>query len=117
LRYQLQVSADSGPAEKVWFEVVNPARVEIVHQDLAELEATAGSMVSPKTLVTTQVAYLASQGLLLDARLMLMAALADQTDDPAFRFLLGTLYERLGLPEQAAESFAQARVLVRSRAQ
>jgi len=72
--------------------------------------------VPRNTLVVTQVAYLASQDLVLDARLILLAALTDQPDEPTFHFLLGSLYEQLGLPDQAAEAFAQARASGRSRA-
>jgi hypothetical protein len=109
MRYQLQLVGGPGLADKVWFEVVGPERAEAIRQDLAELVAATGSAVSPNTLVTTQVAYMASQGLLVDARLTLMRALANQPDDPTFHFLLGSLYERLGLPAEAAEAFAQAR--------
>ena len=114
-RYQLQVSEGAGPAEKVWFEVVNPARAETVRQDLAELEETAGATMSPDTLVAIQVAYLASQELFADARLRLLAALATQPDEATFHFLLGHLYGGLGLSEQAVESFGKARLLARGR--
>jgi hypothetical protein len=117
VRYQLQVISGVAPPEKVWFEVVDPARAEAVRQDLAELAAATGSTVSPNTLVTVQVAYLASQGLFADARLRLIAAVDNQPDEATFHYLLGDLYERIGLPEQAAESFAQARVLGSSRVQ
>jgi hypothetical protein len=115
--YQVQVTSGAERPAKAWFEVMDPTRAETIHQDLSELVAAAGSTVSPNTLVATQVAYLASQGLLLDARLMLMAALADKPDEATFHFLLGNLYERLGLPQQAAESFGEARFLGMGRAQ
>src|SRR6266851_340624 len=116
VRYQFQVAGRAEPPAKAWFELVGAARAETVRRDLAELAAAVGSTVSPNTLVVTQVAYLASQELILDARLMLLAALTEQPDEPTFHFFLGSLYERLGLPDQAAESFAQERASGRSGA-
>jgi hypothetical protein len=117
VRYQLQVTSTADSPAKVWFGVLPAARAEAVREDLAELASVAGETMSKNTLVATQVAYLANQGLVIDARLMLMAALANDRDEAIFYYLLGDLYERLGLPDQAAESFAQARVLGRSRAE
>jgi hypothetical protein len=117
VRYRLQVISAVRPPETAWFEVVDPARAQVIRQDLAELAAAAGPTVSPDTLVATRVAYLTSQGLVADARLTLMAALANQPDDVTFHVLLGDLYQRLGLSEQAADSFAEARSLGAGRAQ
>lgn len=111
VRYQFQVVPRGASPEKAWFEVLDPARAETIRQELAELAAAAGPVVSPNTLVAAQVAYLTSQGLVLDARLTLMAALANEPADSTFHVLLGDVYERLGLPELAAESFDQARFL------
>ena len=117
VRYRLQVISAVRPPETAWFEVVDPARAQAIRQDLAELAAAAGPVVSPDTLVATRVAYLTSQGLVADARLTLMAALANQPDDVTFHVLLGDLYQRLGLSEQAADSFSEARSLGAGRAQ
>jgi hypothetical protein len=117
VRYQLQVISGVALPEKAWFEVVDPARAEAVRRDLGELAAATGSTVSPNTLVTVQVVYLASQGLFADARLRLITAVDDQPDEATFHYLLGAVYEQLDLPGQAAESFAQARVVGRCRAQ
>jgi hypothetical protein len=117
VRYHVQVTTGSEPPQEVWFEVVDPVRAETIRRDLAELAAADGPMLSPNTLVAVQAVYLANQGLLVDSRWMLVRALDNQPDEATFHVLLGDIYERLGLPEQAAESFDQARVLARSRAQ
>jgi Tfp pilus assembly protein PilF len=79
---------------------------------MKELEQTLGPTVSPNTLVTLQAGLLASNGLLHDARASLIAALAKDPEEPTLHFLLGNLYSKLGLAEQAAESYDEARFLV-----
>jgi hypothetical protein len=117
VRYYVQVTTGGEPSQEAWFEVVDPVRAETIRRDLAELAATDGPMLSPDTLVAVRAAYLANQGLLADSRLTLVRALDNQPDEATFHVLLGDIYERLGLPEQAAESFDQARVLGNRRAQ
>ena len=97
--------------------MVDPVRAETIRRDLAELAADAGPMLSPNTLVVVQTAYLANHGLLVDSRLRLMLALQRDPNEATFHVLLGDIYERLGLPGQAAESFDHARFLAKRRAQ
>ena len=55
---------------------------------------------------------LAREGLLHDARHVVMVALAKDPDEPSLHTLLGQIYEKSGLPEQAAESFDEAQFLL-----
>jgi Tfp pilus assembly protein PilF len=55
---------------------------------------------------------LAEAGLLHDARLQVMTALAKDPDEPSLHTLLGQLYQKSGLPDQAAESFDEAQFLL-----
>lgn len=109
IRYEFRVSNGTEPAAAAWFQVAQPAKAEAIRHDLADLKATVGSTVSPNTLVLAQVAYLVEQGFIVDARLMVQAALVNQPNDQTFRFLLGNFYERLGLSKHAAESLVDAR--------
>jgi uncharacterized protein HemY len=61
--------------------------------------------------VTLRAGFLAHNGLLHDARLGVVEELARQPDEPSLHCLLGDLYARQGLPEEAMESFAEARYL------
>lgn len=112
VRYHVQVTTGGEAPQEAWFEVVDPVRAETIRRDLAELAVADGSMLSPNTLVAVQAGYLANQGLLADSRRRLVVALDNQPGEATFHVLLGDIYERLGLPEQAAESFAKARLLV-----
>ena len=47
-----------------------------------------------------------------DARQVVMAALARDPDEPSLHTLLGQIYQKTGLPEQAAESFDEANFLL-----
>jgi hypothetical protein len=94
VRYHAQGITEGEPPQEVWFEMVDPVRSETIRRDLAELAAADGPMLSPNTLVAVQSAYLANRGLLVDSR------------------RTPVRYERLGLPEQAAGSFARAQLLL-----
>jgi len=113
VRYLVQVTTEGQPPQVVWFEVVDPVRAETIRQDLAELAALDEPALSPNTLVAVQAAYLANQGLLADSRLTLIRAVNNQPDEAILHALLGYIYERLGLPEQAAESFHRAQFVER----
>ena len=56
---------------------------------------------------------LAREGLLHDARRVVLVALDADRDEPTLHLLLGDLYSRTGLPEQAAESFDEAQFLLK----
>lgn len=111
VRYTVQVIARGHPPQEAWFEVVEAARAQAVRQDLAGLDQTLGPAASPSTRAAVRVGFLASQGLLHDARLALTSALAKDRDEPTLHLLLGHLYGKLGLAEQAAEAYEEAQFL------
>lgn len=113
VRYTVQVLAWGRPAQQAWFEVLDSSRTQAIWQDLLELEKAAGPTASPNTLAALRAGFLASNGLLHDARLSLIAALTKDPDEPTLHLLLGTLYEKSGLSEQAAEEYSEARFLLR----
>lgn len=110
-RYTFQVLAGSHPPQEAWFEVLDPQRAQAVQRELLVLEQELGPLVPPNTLVTARVGLLANRGLLHDARLALVAALAKDPDEPTLHQLLGNLYANAGLPELAAESYDEAQFL------
>jgi hypothetical protein len=112
VRYTFHVQAGNHPVQQAWFELLDPARAQAIQRDMMEFEQEVGPTVSPKSLVTLRAGLLASQGLFHDARLALIAALTNDPDEPTLHLLLGNLYNRVGLPEQAAEEFDEARFLM-----
>ncbi len=115
-RYKFQVVSKSDPPQETWFELLDFTRSQAIRQDLKEMEEAIGPTVSPNTLVTLRAAFLANNGLLYNARLLLVDAMAKDPDEPTLHFLLGSVYRRMELPEQAAESYSTAAFLVSGRA-
>lgn len=111
VRYTFQVLSGNLPTQEAWFEVLDATRARAIRRELTELEQAVPA-VSPNTLVTLRTAFLANNGLLHDARATLAAAVARDPDEPTFHLLLGNLYGKVGLPEQAAESHDEAAFLL-----
>lgn len=112
VRYTIQVVSGNHPVQQAWFEILDPSRAQAIRQDVKELEQAMGPAVSPNTLVALRAGFLARNGLVHDARLTLIAALAKDPDEPTLHQLLGKIYEAAGLREQAAEAFDEARFLM-----
>ena len=112
VRYTLQVVPENGPTQEAYFEVIDEAHARTVRQNLKELAEGLGPNASPNTLTALQASILAGAGLLHDARLAVMASLARDPDEPTLHTLLGHLYQKTGLAEQAVESFDEAQFLL-----
>ena len=111
-RYRVEVSALNRPPREATFEIVDVARAQAVQADLRELEGALGAGTSASSLAVARAGYLADAGLLYDARLAVLGALAGDPDEPVLHTLLGSLYSQLGLPQQAAEAFDEAESLM-----
>ena len=114
VRYRFQLlPASLLPPQEVWFELVNPSDAQTIRRELHDLdEALADAPPPPPTLAALRAGVLASHGLLHDARLGLAEEIVRHPDEPTLHFLLGDLYRRQGLSEEAAESFTEARLLM-----
>jgi len=113
VRYTLQVTGAGQPTQEAWFEVVDAARARAVAADLAALEQELGPAVLPTSKAVMRAALLAREGLLHDARRVVVGALDGDRDEPTLHLLLGDLYTRTGLADLAAESFDEAQFLLR----
>jgi hypothetical protein len=107
-RYNVRVSSGRRSSGEVWFEVLDSGRATAVRTDLVELEEVLKGVGSPSARVTVRAGFLASQGLLHDARQAVVVALRDNPDEPALLILLGNLYSDTGLPELASVYYARA---------
>lgn len=112
VRYRFQVEALGHRRSEAWFEIVDPTRAAAVQEGLKQLEAALGPGVPPNSLAAVQVGALAAEGLLHNARLVALTALARDPDEPTLHLLLGNLYLKTGLPQLAAESLDEARFLL-----
>jgi hypothetical protein len=112
IRYQLQVDTSGAKPTEAWFEIVDEARAAEVRENLKQLEASLGARVSPSSRAAVRVGALASDELFHDARLVALAALAKDPDEPALHMLLGNLYLKTGLPRLAAQSLDEAQFLL-----
>jgi len=92
---------------------VDAARARAVAADLAALEQELGPAVLPTSKAVMRAALLAREGLLHDARRVVVGALDGDRDEPTLHLLLGDLYTRTGLADLAAESFDEAQFLLR----
>ena len=110
--YRIEVVAPNQPPQQATFEIVDPARARAVQADLGALESALGAGTSPSSIAVARAGYLAEIGLLHDARLAVLAALARDPDEPVLHTLLGTLYTQTGLPQQAAAAFDEAQSLM-----
>ena len=113
VRYRFRLLPAWAPPQEVWFELVDPSEAQAIRRDLQDLEdALAAAPPPPATLAALRAGVLAGHGLMHDARLGLAQEIARHPDEPTLHFLLGDLYARQGLSEEAAESFEEARLLM-----
>jgi hypothetical protein len=112
-RYTLQITAGAQPMQEAWFEVVDAARARAVADDLTALDQELGSAAPATSKAVMRAGLLAREGLLHDARRVVVAALDADRDEPTLHLLLGDLYTRTGLTELAAESFDEAQFLLK----
>lgn len=106
--YTVEVLARGYAPERAWFEVVDPARAQVLRADLERLVEVLGDTTTPSTAAAVRVGHLVRQGLLHDARLAVLDALARDPEEPVLHRLLGQVYARTGLADLAAEAFAEA---------
>ena len=113
--YRVQVTALNQAPREAGFEIADAARARGVQAELKDLEAGLGTGATPTSIAVARAGYLAGAGLLHDARLTVLAALARDPDEPVLHTLLGNLYLQTGLREQAAESLDEADFLLTRR--
>jgi hypothetical protein len=112
VRYQLQVEVTGSKPAEVWFEIVDEARAAEVRDRLKQLETSLGRRVSPTSRAAVRGGALAADELFHDARLVVLAALAKDPDEPSLHMLLGNIYLKTGLPKLAAQSLDEAQFLL-----
>lgn len=112
VRYQLQVEVAGAKPAEAWFEIVDEARAAEVRDSLKQLDASLGRRVSQTSRAAVRGGALAADELFHDARLVVLAALAKDPDEPSLHMLLGNIYLKTGLPQLAAQSLDEAQFLL-----
>lgn len=110
-RYSWTLDAPGQPAQRADFEVVpesDAARVRAALTDLTPA-ALGGENGSPLALMRAGLFF--QEGFYAEARRELMAAIAQDPDEPTLRQLLGFVYDRVGLIDLAAQEFDEAEFL------
>jgi hypothetical protein len=111
VRYVWELEARGHPPEQAGFELVPAVEADRIRADLALLQPGTLAGMPPGTVVVLRAGYLVQEALYHEARRELLAGIAADPGEPALHQLLGWVYERTGLPELAAEAFAEARFL------
>jgi len=98
--------------QQAYFEVLSADQAEQVRTALDELSSQEISDGLRSTAAVLRSSFLIQQGLYSDARKELTAALVTDPSESTLHFLLGLLYDRMGLTDMAGREFLEARDLV-----
>ena len=111
-RYSWTLDVPGQAAQRADFEIApepDAARIRAALADITPV-ALGGENGSPLALMRAGLFF--QEGLYADARRELMAAIAQDPDEPTLRQLLGYVYDRVGLIDLAAQEFDEAEFLV-----
>jgi len=110
-RYSWTLEIPGQAAQRADFEVVPQPDAARVRTALADLTPAALGGEGGSPLVLMRAGLFFREGLYAEARRELMAAIAQDPDEPTLRQLLGYVYDRVGLAELAAQEFDEAEFL------
>jgi hypothetical protein len=111
VRYTWQLETAGQPMQQVEFEILPAGEAARVRESLDSLVAGALPGYPPSSIALIRAGYALRDGLYVDARRELLTALAKDPDEPTLHFLLGQVYESIGLGELAQREFIEARDL------
>jgi len=112
VRYTWELEAEGHQVQRAQFEILPPSEAANVQASLALLLEPAVLSEYPRnTVVLMRAAFLYHDGLYHDARRELVAGIQADPDEPALHFLLGKVYDRVGLRALAAKEFKEAQVV------
>lgn len=114
-RYVWELQAPGHPVDRTEFEILSPSESARLRQALGLLEAETRSGYPRNTRAVMRAGLFFQEGLYLEARRELAAAIREDSGEATLHLLLGGVYEQIGLPEQAADAFDAARRLAAGR--
>jgi hypothetical protein len=95
-------------SQQAEFDVVPEGDVTRIRADLADMTSSAPGGEGGSSLAILRAGLFFQEGLYAEARRELMAAIAQDPDEPTLRQLLGYVYDRVGLIDLAAQEFDEA---------
>ena len=101
VRYRWEVRTGDTRSERAHFEIVPDREWEQIRTQLSAMSASG----RPTTLTLARVSLLFQERLYQSALEELQTAIAENGAEPNLRFMLGHVYDRMGLREQAATAF------------
>ena len=113
VEYTWVIEKKGFPVEKVRFQLLAPAEIKSVQEQLASLQNAAG--VPRTTQAILKAGLLASRELYYDAREVLAEAVNGDPDEPTLHFLLADVYEKTGLKDMASEEYSESDFLLKQK--
>jgi hypothetical protein len=110
-RYVWELETKQHGVQAARFEVASRADAAAVIDSLAVLVPAQAKGYPPATLSLMRAGLLFQHRFYADARRELEAGIASSPQEPTLYLLLGHVYERVGLTQQAAQAFDDAETL------
>src|SRR6185436_10809107 len=104
VRYLWEIRTTDALPERAQFEIVSDQEWSRIKKELDEIKVTS----SPTTATLARVTVLFQERLYQSALDELTTAIAADKTEPNLQFMLGHVYDRMGLREQAAAAFDHA---------
>jgi hypothetical protein len=113
VEYSWMIEKKGFAVNRVPFKLLAPGEAAAVKERTAELAGVNDA--SKTTLAVLKANFLMSRELYHDAREMLMEAIAADSDEPTLHFVLGELYDKIGLKSLAGEEYNEAEFLAKAK--
>jgi hypothetical protein len=110
-RYVWELETKEHGVQAAQFEVASLADATAVTDSLAVLTPASAKGYTPATLTLMRAGVLFQERFYADARRELESGIATSPDEPTLHLLLGHVYDRIGLKQQAAQAFDEAEAL------
>ena len=111
--YSWAIEKKGFPPSKAPFKLLRPADAQAVKEKLAELSAVPG--LPKTTLAVLKANFLMSKELFHEARELLLEGTAADPDEPTLHFVLGELYDKIGLKDLATDEYGEAEFLSKTK--
>lgn len=113
VEYSWVIEKKDFTVEKVRFQLLPPAEVKSVQDEMAALQNAPGVPKTTQAILKAGLFY--SRALYYDAREALIEAVKADPDEPTLHFLLADVYEKTGLKDLAAEEYSESDFLLKQK--